>query len=88
MAHIPMDDAKKLYNESGGSWDGLRRAVDNDEGKSNGIGDYLIIDLKAALKNENGSFPNSPEGLYEKLNSMLQGMPHQTTAARERFGND
>jgi hypothetical protein len=86
MAHIPMDDVKELYKESGHSWADLEKTVEAHKGKQDGIGDYLIIDLSHALKDMHGqSFPDSPDKLYQILNEKLEGMPHQTTAAREKF---
>lgn len=86
MAHIPMQDVKELYNESNHSWDGLEKTVESHKGKKDGIGDYLIIDLAHALKDMHGqSYPDSADKLYEILNQKLEGMPHQTSAAREQF---
>lgn len=87
MAHIPMSDVKQLYDQSGHSWSGLEKAVESHRGKSEGIADYLVIDLSHALKGMHGqSFPDSPEKLYEVLNQKLEGMPHHTTTARQKYG--
>ncbi len=86
MAHIPMDDVKELYNANGHTWADLGKTVENRRGRNDGIGEYLIIDLAHALKEMDGeSFPDSPEKLYEVLNKKLEGMPHETRAAREKF---
>lgn len=87
MAHIPMDDVKKLWDQAPHNWSGLAQYAESGQGKKNGIADYLEVELPHVAKDMGGrSFPSSPEELYKTLNDKLQSMPHHTTTARAEYG--
>lgn len=88
MAHIPMDDVRKLWNEAPHNWSGLAQYAESEQGKKNGIADYLMIELpRVARGMGNGSFPDSEQKLFDVLNEKLKDMPHHTSTARQEMGS-
>jgi hypothetical protein len=83
MAHIPMDDVDMLWSESGQSWEGLVKSLENRKEKANGISENLILMMipEAQDMEKSGQpFPDSPQKLSEVLN--------QNLGKYQQFGED
>jgi hypothetical protein len=78
MAHIPMDDIEKLWQQSPQhNWQEFQRVLEQHKGKAEGVADQLVADMQkmaAEFQKSNKPFPSSPQELYNELNQQLHKM--------------
>lgn len=75
MAHIPMGEISRLWNElPQHTWQALHQAIaahtDQADGISNDLID-LVLRLTKGFEREGKPFPGSQDQLYEELNRKL-----------------
>ncbi|MGH2447643.1 MAG: hypothetical protein ACRDFS_03445 [Chloroflexota bacterium] len=78
MAHMTMGDAKELWSQAPHDWQGLHQAIEQRQGKAEGISNTVIDQLAKLTANKQSSgqsFPSSPEQMYEMFNSEMGGGP-------------
>ena len=72
MAHLPIDDARALFNDNKQkTWSGLYQVLQQRKGKAEGISDALIdlmFPISQRFAQENRPYPNSPEELQRMIN--------------------
>ncbi len=79
MAHLPMDDAKMLFNDNKQmTWSGLYQVLQQRRGKAEGISDTLIVLMMPIVQRMEQSkqpYPRSVQELEMMLNKELQKVP-------------
>jgi hypothetical protein len=79
MAHLPMDDARILFNDTKQkNWSSFHQVLRQHKGTSDGISDNLIdmmMPISEHMQQSNKPFPSSPQELDNVLNDELAKMP-------------
>lgn len=81
MAHVPIDDAKKLFSETNPkTWSQLHKVLEGHKGKVDGIEDKLVdlmIPMTEYYEHAGESFPTTPDKLQELMNHRLAATGHR-----------
>lgn len=79
MAHLPMDDARILFNDNKQrSWSGFSQVLKQHKGKTDGISDKLIdlmMPISQRMEQAKKPFPSSAQELQSMLNTELEKVP-------------
>jgi hypothetical protein len=79
MAHLPMDDARILFNDDREkTWSGFSQVLKQHKGKTDGISDNLIqmmMPISQRMEQSKRSFPGSAQELQSMINKELEKMP-------------
>ncbi len=75
MAHLPMDDARMLFDDNKQkTWSGLRQVLQQRKGKAEGISDNLIsmmMPISERMMQSNRPYPSSAQELQTVINEEL-----------------
>lgn len=79
MAHLPMDDARMLFDDNKEkTWMGLHHVLQRRKGKAEGISDTLItmmMPIAERMAQMQRPFPGSAKELQQVLNDELAKVP-------------
>ncbi len=75
MAHVPIDDARTLFEETNPrTWAQFHKVLQQHKGKADGISDTLIdlmMQMVPHFEQTHQSFPSTPQELQDLLNRRL-----------------
>lgn len=78
MAHVPMDDAEILFEDTKTkNWSAFSQVLKQHKGKTDGISDNLIdlmMPISQRMEQSGKPFPGSPHELDNVLNDELKKM--------------
>jgi len=81
MAHVPLDDARQLFQWTNPkTWAEFHKVVQEHKGKIDGISDALIdlmLPMSRYFEEHHTPFPNTPEALEQLLNHRLAESGHR-----------